>query len=77
MTIPTTYWGHPVDRNGLFMVLKDRICVIDNCCGTYYYGHDDLFEGGCYAWMRLRETVDRSHNDVHRMKVVNGIWELT
>ena len=76
MTIPETYWGYRVDRNGLFETLKDRIRVLDHACGTWYYGHDDLFEGGCYAWMRLRETVDRNHNDVARMEIKDGVWQM-
>ncbi len=76
MNIPETYWGHHVERNGVFMVLKDRICVIDHFCGTYYYGHDEIKGGKCWPWMRLRETVDRSSNDINQMTVIDGKWSL-
>jgi hypothetical protein len=75
-TIPVTYWRHSVDPDGVFERLKDRVRVIDHVCGTWYYGHDKMNEGGCWAWMRPREKEDRSHNDIHRMVIVNGIWEM-
>lgn len=76
VNIPDTYWGETVDVNGLFRVMEDRLRIIDHVCGTWYYGHDDMFDGGCRAWMRLREKVDRSDNDVKQMVVENGVWRL-
>lgn len=76
VNIPDTYYGKPVDtQDGLFHCDPDGqlFRFIDHACGTWFYGHDER-GGQIIPWMRLRETVDRSHNDVHQMETIDGIW---
>lgn len=76
MNIPDTYYGQAVDANGLFHHDKTKMRIVDHACGTWFYGHDDFFEGRCLPWMRLRETVNRDHNDVHKMEIIDGVWSV-
>lgn len=74
MNIPDTYYGQPVNIHGLFYNDKKKMRIVDHACGTWFYGHDDFFDGGCIPWMRLREEIDRSNNDVNVMVIVDGVW---
>lgn len=76
MKLPESYWGKMVDSTGVFEETKTHIRRVDHSDGTWYYGHDEIKGGKCWPWMRLRETVDRSSNDINQMTVIDGKWSL-
>lgn len=74
MNIPSTYYGHAVASDGTFYEDNKIIRKIDHACGTWFYGHDAFVGGNTIPWMRLRETVDRSQNEVNLMVITDGVW---